>query len=155
MKLLSLLSLLISFNIFAFPAVGDFARYEAQFRGEKVVMEKELLDFSSERKAYKQLTRLLVKGEVVQEQLLEIESLWFYTEVKVNNVLTNCLRREGALGQEEIEGNLVKVCTFYNEDAQLDYSIGMVPFGQVRFQLFVKGEEFLDFNLVKFRSNSL
>lgn len=155
MRFLPLLLIFFSFNTFAFPAVGDFARYEAQFRGEKVVMEKELLDFSFERKAFMQLTRLIMKGEVIQEQLLEIESLWFYTEAKVNNVLKNCLRREGALGKVEIEGKVIKTCTFYNEDAQLDYSIGMVPFGQVRFQLFVTGEEFLDFNLVKFRSPGL
>jgi hypothetical protein len=28
--------------------------------------------------------------------------------------------------------------------------IGPVPFGQVRFQVYLQGEEFLDFNLKKF-----
>lgn len=150
MKYLLLLSVFLSVKSFAYPAVGDFVRYESNFRGETMVMEKSLIEHSPEQNTFTQMTRFLFRGEVIQEEILEIASLWFYTEEKVQNVLKTCTRREGALGSSVINGKVIKTCTFYNEGAQLDYTIGSVPFGQVRFQMFLGGEEFLDFNLVKF-----
>lgn len=152
MKALLLLSALISVKSFAFPSVGDYARYEAKFRGEKFVMEKSLVEYFPERRSYSQVTRIMLRGEVVQEQVNELDQMWLYTDAKVQNVLKTCTRREGALGVTMIEDKEIKTCTFYNEDAQLDYVIGTVPFGQVRFQIYVTGEEFLDFHLVGFKN---
>jgi hypothetical protein len=49
-----------------------------------------------------------------------------------------------------IEDKVIKVCEFYNEDSQLSYMIGEVPFGQVKFQIYLQDEDFLDFNLTRF-----
>lgn len=150
MKYLLISSVLLSVKAFAFPAVGDYARYEARFRGEIMVMEKQLTSQNADQNTFTQVTRVLMKDEVLQEEIVEIASLWLYSREKVSNVLKNCLRREGAPGSIIIQGQNIKTCTFFNEESQLDYSIGMVPFGQVRFQVHLGGEEFLDFNLVKF-----
>ena len=68
----------------------------------------------------------------------------------MQNVLNNCTRREGALGTWDLQGKEIPACTFFSEDSQMDYVIGMVPFGQLRFQYHLGKEEFLDFYLQDF-----
>lgn len=152
MKFLTLLSALISLNAHSFPRVGDYVRFEALFRGEKVMLEKELVEHYPEKNSYLQYTRITFRGEIIQEQTLEMDQLWFFTEEKIRNVLKNCTRREGALGKTEVQGQWIDTCIFHNEDAQLDSELGMVPFGQVRFQQFLGGEDFLDYYLISFKN---
>lgn len=42
---------------------------------------------------------------------------------------------------------MIPSCTFFSEDSQMDYTIGMVPFGQLRCQYYLGRDEFLDFYL--------
>jgi hypothetical protein len=152
MKYFLLLLILFPVLGWSFPSLNDYVRHEADYRGEKVIMEKSLIDYNTDADASLQLTRITFKGEVISEQEHVLQTLWFYTPAKVQNVLKDCTGREGARGHEMIQGKRIETCSFYHEDSQLTYSIGMVPFGQVRHQVYLGDGEFLDFNLVEFRS---
>jgi hypothetical protein len=152
MKILFTFFFLMPNLVWSFPALHDYVRHEADYQGEKVIMEKSLIDYDAESDVYLQLTRITFKGEIVSEQEHALQSLWFYNPAKIQNVLKDCTRREGARGHEIIQGKRIETCSFYHEDSQLTYSIGMVPFGQVRHQAYLGDGEFLDFYLVDFKS---
>lgn len=139
-----------SSNIHAFPQEGDHARYEARYQGKTYEMKKSIIGYYADKDSYLVASKVSLNGEILDESLNELSSSWLYTPSKIENVLKTCVRREGALETLKISGKSVQVCSFYNEDAQMDYSIGMVPFGQVRFQHYLGGGEFLDFYLVDF-----
>jgi len=133
-----------------FPEVGNYARYEAILHGKKYEMKKALIDYNSDQDSFTQASKMTTGDQVLEDSVYQIGRQWFYTPEKVESVLKNCLRREGAPEKIEISGVLISACTFHNMDAQLDYTIGMVPFGQLRFQLYLGRSEFLDFHLVEF-----
>lgn len=150
--MLQLLLMIFSLSALAtsFPQVGNYARYIAHHQGKIYEMKKSLIDYDISSDSFLQVSKVSVDEEIMSESMNLLQSMWFYTPEKVNNVLKTCLRREGALGFTQISFQKVQTCTFYNEDAQLDYSIGMVPFGQVRFQEYLGQGQFLDFYLVDF-----
>lgn len=134
----------------AFPVLDNYARYLAIYNGEIYEIKKMLYGYNSNHDSFMQISTLYKADQKLDERITELPRTWFYSPQKVQNVLNNCLRREGALGEETIQGERVKTCTFFNEASQTDYSIGMVPFGQVRFQLLWEQGVYLDFNLVNF-----
>jgi len=149
-KIFSILLLLFSVSSWSFPQVGDFVRFEAEFQGDHYRLEKKVLDHNSANDSFRVRTLVLVNNEIVQDQTHELPRNFLYTPEKVDSVFKTCVSREGALGQIQIEGRPLKVCEFYNEDSQMTYMIGKVPFGQFRFQIYLKDEDFLDFNLKRF-----
>ena len=152
MKFLLSLSLIItSLNAWAFPKEGDFARYLATHKGEVYEYKRHLVEYYPDKDAYLHVIKLSLNETTISERWTILPKMWFYTEEKVQNVLNTCLRREGALETVILNEQRIKACTFHNEDAQLDYTIGMVPFGQLRFQEYLGNGEFLDFYLVDFR----
>ena len=134
----------------AFPEVGNYVRFLATHNGKVFEYKKTLLEFDSEMKSFTMIEKISTDDEIVQERVTQLPSFWFYTEAKVQNVLKTCTRREGALGKVLVEGKEIPTCTFYSEESQMDYIIGMVPFGQIRFQHYLGKNEFLDFYLQDF-----
>lgn len=130
--------------------MGDFVRYEALYEGQVITLEKKILTHDLERNTFIVRNLMLYKNEIIQDQLFEVPHSFLYSPAKVQNVLETCVSREGALGDMRVEDKNVKVCEFYDEGSQLTYMIGNVPFGQVRFQVYLKDEEFLDFHLKRF-----
>lgn len=94
---------------------------------------------------------LTFRGEVVKDETFMLPKSFLFNADKMANLLKSCVRREGIIGSETVEGVTVKTCSFYNEDAMMTTKIGDVPFGDVRYQIYLRDEEFLDFNVVKFR----
>jgi hypothetical protein len=152
MKTIAFLFLSLTSTAWSFPALHDFVRFEADYKGETVTMEKSLVEHDADAKQFVQYTRYLFRGQVIDENRHVLPDFWFYTPEKVKNVLRDCVRREGALGSELIQGKKIETCSFYHEDSGLTYSIGMVPFGQVRHQVYLGDGEFLDFQLVDFQT---
>lgn len=134
----------------AFPELFDYARYTAQFGNKKYEIKKMIFEHDSLRDTFV-MTESLYEDNILQdERFLRLPKYWFYTPEKINNVIKNCTRREGALGRENIQGQEIQTCTFFNEESMMDYSIGNVPFGQVRFQYRFDGV-YLDFYLQNFK----
>jgi hypothetical protein len=152
MKILFLFFVFLPLSSWAFPALHDFVRFEAKYKNDIVIMERSLVEHQTENKSFVQYTRYLLRGNVFKESQHTIPEFWFYTPSKVKNVLRDCEQREGALGSEIIQGKRIETCSFYHEDSGLTYSIGMVPFGQVRHQVYLGDGEFLDFQLVEFKT---
>jgi hypothetical protein len=137
-------------NSWAFPSVGDFVRYEATYDGAILAMEKKVLAHDIVKDTFSVRRLTIYKEEVIKDETLELPRSFLYDNKKVQHVFETCAQREGALGDLVVSGKKIQVCEFYNEDSQLTYMIGSVPFGQVRFQNYLGGEEFLDFYLKKF-----
>ncbi len=139
-----------SSSLWAYPEMGDFVRFEALYEGQVVTLEKKVLSHDLEKNTYRVRNLMLYKNEIIQDQTFELPHSFLYTPAKVQNVLETCESREGAIGDMMVEDKNVKVCEFYDENSQLTYMIGQVPFGQVRFQIYLKDEDFLDFHLKRF-----
>lgn len=137
-------------NLLSFPEVGNYARYEAQYKGQIFELKKMLIEYNENKDSFLLVTKLSQNEEVISEDYSELPRMWFYSREKVESVLKNCHRREGARENVLIHGQKIEACTFHNEDAQLDYTIGMVPYGQIRFQSYLGKGEFLDFYLKDF-----
>lgn len=142
--------MLYSVKIFAFPVEGSYARYEAKLDGINYEYKKAILFHNKDDDTFVNIATVLKEGEIIIETSATLPRSWFYTENKVEDTLKNCNRRYGALGFEMIEGKKIQTCTFHHEESQLDYSIGNVPFGQVRFPFYLGDSKFLDFYLVNF-----
>ena len=152
MKFFLMLTLIItSLHALAFPQEGDYARYLATYKGEVYEYKRHLVEYYPDKDAYLHVSKLSLNETTLSERWNILSPMWFYTEAKVQNVLNTCMRREGALETVILNNQRIKACTFHNEDAQLDYTIGMVPFGQLRFQEYLGNGEFLDFYLVDFK----
>lgn len=135
----------------AFPDLHNYARYLAHHQGQTYEIKRMLYEYNPDRDSFMQISTLYRGEQFLDEQITELPRSWFYNPKKIQNVLNNCVRREGALGEEMIQGEKVKVCTFFNEASQTDYSVGMVPFGQVHFQLLLSQGVYLEFRLTNFR----
>lgn len=151
MKFLLAFALFVPSLVLAYPAVGDFVRYEAKYQGIIVAMERKVLSYDADADTMEVRSLLIVDGEVTKDQTFMQPKTFLFNAEKMANLLKTCLRREGIVGSETVEGITFKTCSFYNEDAMMTSTIGDVPFGDVRYQIYLQGEEFLDFNLVKFR----
>jgi hypothetical protein len=134
----------------AFPAVGDFVQYQAIYKDAPVIMEKRVLAHDMDLNTFTVSLLTTYKDIVLQDQTNELPKGFLYTPEKIKRVLETCVAREGAVGNMTVAGIKMQVCEFYNEDSQLTDILGPVPFGQIRFQVYLEGEEFLDFNLTQF-----
>ena len=134
----------------AYPSLGDFVRYEAKYEGSMVVMEKKVLNHHVTENIYEVRTLVTFKDRIIQDVTHALPYHFLYTPEKVASVLKNCELREGAISHVVVQKKQLTVCEFYNEESQLTDMIGPVPFGVVRFQVYLEGEEFLDFNLTAF-----
>lgn len=148
--LITLLFLTFSAHATDFPKEGNYVRFAAFHNGESYEYKRALISQDLENNTFVHIYTILKNDEVIIEMISELPYSWFYNESKIKSVLKNCHKREGALGEEIIENQKIATCTFYNEESLLDYSIGMVPFGQIRFQFYLGKGEFLDFHLVNF-----
>lgn len=146
------LLLMFSSSVLAFPAEGDYARYVATLNGSTYEYKQSLIEYYPDRNSYLQATKLTKDGEIILETENELTPTWLYTRSKVENIFKTCSRRGGVLWFSMVGGQKFDTCTFYNEDSQLDYSLGMVPFGMVRFQEYLGQWQFLDFHLVDFKN---
>ncbi len=132
---------------FSYPAVGDRVRYEAPFQGDVVIQEKEIQHQDPTGGVFGVHTITTFRGNVVEEKWVDLPRSFLYTPEKIEDVIQNCVRREGAISNLIVLGARMQVCEFYHEDSQLSYLIGPVPFGLIRFQVYIGGEDFLDFHL--------
>ena len=132
---------------FAYPAVGDRVRYEAPFQGDVVIQEKEIQHQDPTGAVFGVHTITTYRGNVVDEKWVDLPRSFLYTPEKIEDVIRNCVRREGAISTMIVLGASMKVCEFYHEDSQLSYMLGPVPFGLIRFQVYIGDEDFLDFYL--------
>jgi hypothetical protein len=137
----------------AYPAVGDRVRYEAPYQGAMVIMEKEITGQDEAGEVFSVLTKTTWRGHILEERRVDLPKSFLYTPDKIADVIRNCVRREGAISTLEVLGSPMTVCEFYNEDSQLSSIVGPVPFGLIRFQVYIGGEDFLDFHL-SFKSTS-
>jgi hypothetical protein len=147
---LSLFMFLSSGPSWSYPESGDFVQYEASYEGAQVLMEKKVLSHDLENDTFIVRTLVTYKERIIQDQTVILPRSFLYTPEKIQHVIDTCLSREGAISEVRVQGKELEVCEFYNDDYQLTSMIGSVPFGQVRFQVYLQGEEFLDFNLKKF-----
>lgn len=145
-----ILSCLFSRAARAFPETGDFVQFVAMYEGFPVVMEKRVLFHDPADKMCKVKSIMTYKERVIQEQTVMVPDTFLYNLEKIQDVLRNCEAREGVISDVTVDGKSFQVCEFYNEDSQLTSMIGPVPFGLVRYQVYLEGETFLDFNLTKF-----
>ena len=145
-----LLLLLIPTFAQAYPSLGDFVRYEAKYEGSMIVLEKKVLSHNTVENTFEVRTLMTYKERIIQDVTHILPHSFLYNPEKIANVIKTCYAREGMLTDLVIQSKKITVCEFYNEDSQLTDMIGPVPFGLVRFQNYLQGEEFLDFNLTYF-----
>jgi hypothetical protein len=136
----------------AYPTLGDFVRYEAKYEGSMIKMERKVLSHDTVQNTFEVRTLTTYKDQIIQDVTHVLPYSFLYTPEKVASVIKNCYAREGMLTDLVIQNKKITACEFYNEDSQLTNMIGPVPFGLVRFQNYLQGEEFLDFNLTYFNS---
>jgi len=151
---LSLATNLFSLSSFAFPANGDFAQYTAKYEGFPVVMEKRVLAHDGDSDQFVVRTLTTYRDRVLQDQTVTLPRSFLYSLDKIKDVIQHCVAREGAVQVVQVLGAKMEICEFYNEDSQLTNILGPVPFGQIRFQTYIGGEDFLDFNLSAFTQGS-
>jgi hypothetical protein len=147
---LLLTSLLYSRITFSYPDKGDYVKFEAAFENDVILFEKKILSQNLENETFEVHSYFTFKGQTFREQRLIFPRTFLFTPEKIEHVLQTCVRREGALGEVIIKNKKIKVCEYYNEDSQLTEIVGSVPFGQIRFQIYLEGETFLDFHLKEF-----
>jgi hypothetical protein len=133
----------------AFPAVGDHVEFESRYKDRKIVLEKSVKTYDSATDHFGVRFLVRVGDSVLRDEVLLMPRIFFYSPEKIDHLLKTCVSREGALGQERIQGRTVEVCEFYHEDSQMTTILGKVPFGQVRFQEYLGDGEFLDYHLVR------
>lgn len=148
-RALLLLSLL-PVSAMAYPEAGDFTRHEAPYRGFPVIMERRVLSHDSTTDTFEVSTLTTYRGQVIENHTRTLPRNFLYTPDKISDTLRHCVEREGAISDIRILGRTHRSCEFYNEDSQLTTILGPVPFGQIRFQIYLEGEDFLDFNLVDY-----
>jgi len=146
------LTMAFSPSSFAYPRQGDYVRFEAHYKDSMVQFEKEILSEDKEAEIFEVRSFFSYKGQILKEQIVSLPKAFLFTPEKIKNVLQTCVQREGALGEIILQNQKIKLCEYYNEDSQLTDMVGEVPFGQIRFQIYLEGETFLDFNLKEFRS---
>jgi hypothetical protein len=129
----------------AFPALGDHVEFEARHPDGVIRLEKSVKAHDVDRDVFTVRTLIRQGERVIEDSRVELPRSFLYTPEKVANLLKTCVEREGALGTERIGGREVRVCEFYHEDSGLTTILGAVPFGQIRFQVYVGEGEFLDF----------
>lgn len=151
MKFLLALTLLFPSFVLAYPAIGDFVRYEAKYEGDIVAMERKVLSYDASEDKFEVRSLVIFHGDITRDETFMLPKAFLFNAEKMANLLKTCWRREGIVGDETVEGVTFKTCSFYNEDSMMTSTIGDVPFGDVRYQLYLGDGEFLDFNLVKFR----
>lgn len=151
MKWLLTLSLIFSLKTWAYPEVGDFVRYEAQDQGKVVAIEKKVLSTSADNSSLEVRTLIIFDQEIRRDETHVFPKEFLFNPEKLGRLLKSCLGRHGALGEELIQDQWIRTCSFFNEDALMTSTMGDVPFGEVRFQIYLGEGEFLDFNLVQFR----
>ena len=154
MKFLLAFTILFPSLVLAYPAVGDFVRYEAKYEGDIVAMERKVLSYDANEDKLEVRNLVIFHGEITRDETFMLPKAFLFNAEKMANLLKTCIRREGVLGSESIEGKIIRTCSFYNEDSMMTSTIGDVPFGDVRYQLYLGDGEFLDFNLVKFRNGA-
>jgi len=138
----------------AYPALGDRVEYQAFWEQDPVVMTKEVISQDAESGLYRVHTLTTFRNQILQDQTVDLPKSFLYTPEKIKDVMRTCESREGALGLEKIDGKMLKVCEFYNEDSQLTNILGPVPFGLIRFQVYIGGEDFLDFHATRVRAGA-
>ncbi|MBU6153904.1 MAG: hypothetical protein KGP28_06340 [Bdellovibrionales bacterium] len=138
-------------QVLAFPSVGDRVRYEAPYQGAVVIQEREIMHQDAAGEVFGVHTITTYRGRVVEEKWVDLPKSFLYTPEKIEEVIRNCVKREGALSDLMVLGLRMRVCEFYHEDSQLTYILGPVPFGLIRFQVYLEDEEFLDFHLTDVR----
>jgi hypothetical protein len=147
-----LLLCLVSSFAYAYPSLGDFVRYEAKYEGSMIKMERKVLSHDTVQNTFEVRTLVIYQDRIIQDDTHVLPHSFLYTPEKVASVIKNCYAREGMLTNMVIQNKKLTVCEFYDEGSQLTNMIGPVPFGLVRFQNYLQGEEFLDFNLTYFSS---
>ena len=150
MKFFLLFALIFPTLSWAYPALGDFVHYEAKFEDAYVKLEKTVLSHDLVANTFEVRTFMTFKGNVLQNDIHVLPYSFLYTPEKVASVIKNCEAREGMITELVVQSIPMSVCEFYNEESQLTNMIGPVPFGVVRFQVYLQGEDFLDFNLTSF-----
>lgn len=143
-----------SLNAYAYPELKDYARYEALYGGEKVIFEKTIKEVDPEKQNFLLHSIITYRGQIIQEREGFVPRAFLFTQEKIKHVLETCTSREGARWHITLQGRRIETCSYYNEDSMLEEIVGDVPFGQIRFQVYLEGEEFLDFNLVEYRTIS-
>jgi hypothetical protein len=149
MKFLTLFILLSPIMTWAFPSKSDYVKHIADYKGSPVVMERSVIGIDGD--AFTVHSLITYKSQIISEKTVTVPSSFLYSNAKVENVFKTCESREGAISYVSVMGKTIKACEFYHEDSGLTYMIGMVPFGQVKFQEYLGDGEFLDFNVVEFR----
>lgn len=134
----------------SFPSVGNWVHYEALYEGEPLIIEKTVLSHDADTDVFQIRSKIQYRNEVLKNETIAQPGTFLYTPKKVEQVLQNCVRREGAIGEVTLDDQVIPVCEFYNEDSQLSEMIGPVPFGLIRFQVYLEDETFLDFHLTRF-----
>jgi hypothetical protein len=147
-----LLLCFVSSFAYAYPSLGDFVRYDAKYEGSMIKMERKVLSQDTVQNTFEVRTLTTYKDQIIQDVTHVLPHSFLYTPEKVASVIKNCYAREGMLTDIVIQNKKLTVCEFYDEGSQLTNMIGPVPFGLVRFQNYLQGEEFLDFNLTYFNS---
>ena len=148
--ILILTSTMYSITTFSYPNKGDYVKFEAAFENDVILFEKKILSQDLENETFEVHSYFTYKGEIFREQRIILPRTFLFTPEKIEHVLQTCVRREGALGEVIIQNKKIKVCEYYNEDSQLTEIVGRVPFGLLRFQIYLEGETFLDFHLKEF-----
>lgn len=138
---------------YAFPGKGDYARYEAPYEGSNVIIEKTILEDNQEEDYFLVENKITYKDEIIQHSFVQDPKRNILNPTKIQSMLNHCVEREGARGTFVIKDQTVEVCETYNEDSQLTQMVGMVPFGIIRFQIYLEEEDFLDFYLVDFKDS--
>ena len=157
MKLFILLIIFFtcSQNVFAYPQVKDYVRYEAPYKDSKIIIEKTVKESDPERQRFLVYTLITFKGTILDEKEFVTPRSSMFNKQKIENILKTCHSRGGARWHIILQGQTIQTCTYYNEDAQMDQIVGDVPFGQIRFQIYLGNAEFLDFNLTQFKTTPL
>jgi hypothetical protein len=156
MKLVTYIGI-VSIGLFSeishsYPRQGDYVRFEANYKDSKVQFEKEIISEDSDAEIFEVRSFYTYKGQILKEQIVSLPKTFLFTPEKIKHVLETCVQREGALGEITLQNKKIKLCEYYNEDSQLTDMVGEVPFGQIRFQVYLEGETFLDFHLKEFKS---
>jgi hypothetical protein len=148
---MSIILFLVQLCFANYPEVGNFVQYEAPFEGDKVIWIKKVISYDQARDTYLVGNRITYKDRVLEEVVYDQPRYWLYNPEKIKHVIDTCEEREGAITDLVVDNKQLRVCEMYDEESMLTYMIGPVPFGQVRFQIYLEGEEFLDFHLTKFK----
>lgn len=152
MKILVILFVLACSNVFAMPAVGDYAQF-ATYDG--YIKEAEIISFDQTTQSFDVHYTTKFQGMLITDDVKTEKADDMITDEKIEYILAACETFFGGqLEQVGLAMGTFDSCKLTDQDTKESFNVGHVPFGVLAMELVMDAEPdatFKKFTLQKYR----